>query len=324
MNLSRQPFLLALLTLVALVTAALLRRQGMAFPIETVGVPLTFAGRWLVGLQNDWPLASGILCGMLAVVSALLIGRIGVRYKLYGVGTLLSIPFYGMIACCIYLSPEPALSFSISFLLTLALRYYCASYRNGYTFNALFRGSICLGAIPLLWAPALPVAVLLPVGALLFKRTLRELIVALCGFLLPVAAFSYLRWAFGAPFDEVVMQLADQCRFAAADLEPDGRSFVGFALSVALALLVLGGASAHVANRYAASTKARAILTADLWLLAACSAIPFLTAPTVLFLPLLAVPASVLIPFLFVRLRAVFANLLYLSVLALAVLHLFL
>jgi hypothetical protein len=42
------------------------------------------------------------------------------------------------------------------------------------------------------------------------------------------------------------------------------------------------------------------------------------------FLPLIAVPASVLIPFLFVRLRAAFANLLYLLVLALALLHLFL
>lgn len=324
MNLSRQPFLLALLTLLALVTAALLRRQGLAFPIETVGAPLTFAGRWLVGLQNDWPRVSGVLCGVLAVISALVIGRIGVRYKLYGGGTLLSIPFYGVIACCIYLSPEPLLGFSLSFLLALALRYYCASYRNGYTFDALFRGSVCLGLIPLLWAPALPVAVLLPVGALLFKRTLRELIVALCGFLLPVAAFSYLHWAFGAPFEEVVMQLADQCRFAAAPWEFDSRSFVGLALSAVVALLVLGGTAAHVANRYASSTKARAILTADLWLLAACLFVPFLTAPTVLFLPLLAVPASVLIPFLFVRLRAAFANLLYLSVLALVVLHLFL
>ena len=178
--------------------------------------------------------------------------------------------------------------------------------------------------IPLLYAPAMPVAVLLPVGVLLFKRTLRELIVALCGLLLPVAAFSYLRWAFGEPFEEVVVQLAEQCRPAETGWIYVESSFAGFALSVVLALLVLGGAAAHAVDRYACSTKARAILAADFWLLAACASVPFLAVPSVVFLPLIAVPASVLIPFLFVRLRAAFANLLYLLVLALALLHLFL
>ena len=324
MNLSRQPFLLALLTLVALVAAAFLRRQGIAFPIETVGGPQTFAARWLVEMQHDWPRTLWVSCGLLAVISALLLGRLGVRYKLYGGGTLLTIPFYAIIACCIYISPEPAVGFAVSFQLTLALRYYCASYRNGYTFDVLFRGSVCLGMIPLLYAPAMPVAVLLPVGVLLFKRTLRELIVALCGLLLPVAAFSYLRWAFGEPFEEVVVQLAEQCRPAETGWIYVESSFAGFALSVVLALLVLGGAAAHAVDRYACPTKARAILAADFWLLAACASVPFLAVPSVVFLPLIAVPASVLIPFLFVRLRAAFANLLYLLVLALALLHLFL
>ena len=161
-------------------------------------------------------------------------------------------------------------------------------------------------------------------GVLLFKRTLRELIVALCGLLLPVAAFSYLRWAFGEPFEEVVVQLAEQCRPAETGWIYVESSFAGFALSVVLALLVLGGAAAHAVDRYACSTKARAILAADFWLLAACASVPFLAGPSVVFLPLIAVPASVLIPFLFVRLRAAFANLLYLLVLALALLHLFL
>ena len=47
-------------------------------------------------------------CGLLAVFTALLLGRLGVRYKPYGGGTLLTIPFYAIIVCCIYISPQPA------------------------------------------------------------------------------------------------------------------------------------------------------------------------------------------------------------------------
>lgn len=321
MNLARQPFLLALLTLLALVTACMCCRPEASLPAGAAGSSPTFAARWLLDLHAAWPRVSWTLCGLLAVLSALMLGRLGVRYKLYSGGSLLAIPFYAVIACGVCLPADAPVGFSASFLLVLALRRYCASCRNGYAFDALFRGSICLGAIPLLYAPALPVAILLPAGLLLFKRTVRELLVALSGFLLPLFAFSYLHWAFGGSFGDVAMQLSAACGAAAAWNAAD--SVVALLLLAVLACIVLGGLFYQLDSRYTLSTKARAILSVDFWLLAACCAIPFLAGPSALLLPLVAVPASVLIPFLFVRLNIVVSNLLYLFVLALVVLHLF-
>lgn len=323
MNLSRQPFLLVLLTLVVLVTAAFLRRQGVAYPIEETGIPQTIAARWLDDWQEAWPRTAQYLCGLLAVASALMLGRIGVRYKLYNGGTLLSIPFYGVVACGIYLPAQSLVAFTASFLLASALRRYCASFRNGYTFDAIFRGSICLGAIPLLYAPALPVAILLPVSLLLFKRTVRELIVALCGFLLPFAAFSYLHWFFGGSVDGVAVQLLETCGSDAPAGIFAGGSFVAWVLAAVLMLTVISGFVCYVNDRYASLTKARAILTVNFWLLAATLVIPFLAGPAVLFLPLTAVPAALLLPFLFGRSSVAASNMIYLLVLFLTALHLF-
>lgn len=56
----------------------------------------------------------------------------------------------------------------------LAAKNYCRSYCNGYGFDAIFRASLYLGLLPLVYAPATPLVLILPLAILLFRRTFRE------------------------------------------------------------------------------------------------------------------------------------------------------
>ncbi len=318
MNLTRQPLLLALLTLLVLVAATFL--LGTAVP--SAGESLTLAGAELRSWQTAWPRMARLFSGVLAVASALTVGRIGVRHNLYAGGSLLAIPLYAVIACGVFLPGDCLIGFSASFLLARVMRNYCSSYRNGYAFTPLFRGSLYLGMLPLLYAPALLLVVLLPLTALLFKRTIRELIVAAGGVLLPVSAFCYLHWAFGGGLTEPVEQLFDALT-AGSGLHLLGRApIVSILQLVVLLSAVLCALFYFLNDLYASSSKARAILTVVAWLFLLCCSAFLLPGTTVELFPLLAVPAALLLPFLFVRLRTSFANSLYGVVLLLAFLNL--
>lgn len=317
MNLTRQPLLLALLTLLALLLATFLFGE----PLRTAGGPHTLLAGELLLWQTAWPRAARCLCGLLLVSAALTVGRMGVRYNLYAGGSLLAIPLFGIIACSLFLPDDLLAGSAAAFLLSRVVRNYCASYRTGYAFSSIFRGSLYLGALPLLYAPALLLFLLLPLAAFFFKRTIRELIVALGGLALPLAAFCYLHWAFGGSIAAPALQLLD-CLTATSGLRLLGSASWLSVLQLIVLLATVLCAFFHFLNDlYASSSKARAILKTDSWLLLLCCATLLLPGSSALFFPLVAVPASLLAPFLFTRLGTAVANSLYGFILLLTILR---
>lgn len=323
MNLTRQPLLLALVTFLALVAATFFCKQGYVISPEATESARPLVAGWLFRLQTEFPRLSWSFCGVLTFVSGLSLGRLGPRYALYAGGTLLTIPLYGVVACGLLFSDDYLAGFLASFLLTRAVCNFCASYRNGYTFDALFRGALYLGILPLLYAPALLLVSFLPIVTLLFKRTFREWIVALAGVSLPMAALCYLHGLFAgdftAPAEELWLCLQGPERFQLLS----GASYVLILQLLLLSSAVLGALFYFLSDVYAANTRARAILTSQAWLLLLCLGMSPLPSMTATLFPLLAVPVSLLLPFLFVRLRSPFANALYLALLTLCVLRLF-
>lgn len=118
---------------------------------------------------------------------------------LYG-GTCLPIPLYAIVACGIATGGNYLAGFAASMLLALATKNYCRAFCNGYGFDAIFRASLYLGLMPLIYAPALPLLLLLPLAVLLFRRTFREVVVATAGLLLPIFTACYVSWGSGAEF----------------------------------------------------------------------------------------------------------------------------
>lgn len=279
---------------------------------------IRFPGEWLADFEAHHPGGARWIGGLLILFTGLCIGRLTARNNLYSVGTCLAIPLYGILLCGIgdgaFLS-----SCAAPALLALATKNYARSFRNGFGFDAIFRASLYLGLLPLVAPAALPLLLLLPLAVQLFRRTLRELTVALAGVLLPFFVLCYVNWGAGGDFAAPLLLLG---RLLTCGPLPTPEALLPLPkLLFAGAAVVLGLLSILFvfADRYAIGTKPRFILLfACITLLLACGSLccPAATAETV---TLLTVPVTLLLPFLFVRVRRPIAAPLYAALLAIAV-----
>ena len=334
-DIARQPLVPAFLTLAALAVVAMWSAGGPAVSMAvqaghaagTVDIGRNAAGALAVSspgellaqFQAAHPVWARWIAGLLMLFTGMSVGRLTVRYNLYSVGTCLAIPLYGAIACGLAVSGDCLTTFAASALLALATKNFCRSYCNGFGFDAIFRASLYIGLLPLVATAAAPLLILLPLAVMLFRRTLREVAVAVAGLLLPALTLCYVNWAAGGEF---LAQVA----------EPGSAFIAGTPLALFLATpvqnLVLPGAVFlldltallfFLSDIYALGTKPRLIFIFNisaLLLTAAALCGPAATPATV---ALAAVPSAVLLPFMFVRIHRAIALPLYLLLLASAV-----
>ena len=154
----RQPLLLAIASILVVIAAAMTTGTTISPAPETmISTPLGD----LIGLfQERFPRCSRILCGGLLLLTGILCGRLAVRYGLYPVSSTLTIPLYGLVACGILLGQEYLTESVAAFVLLLSTQNFFACFRNGYAIGAVFRASFFLGLLPLLYAPLLPLPLL--------------------------------------------------------------------------------------------------------------------------------------------------------------------
>ena len=154
---------------------------------------------------------------------------------------------------------------------------------------------------------------------MLFRRTLREVAVAVAGLLLPALTLCYVNWAAGGEF---LAQVA----------EPGSAFIAGTPLSLFLSTpvqnLVLPGAVFlldltallfFLSDIHALGTKPRLIFIFNISVLLLTAAALCGPAATPATVALAAVPSAVLLPFMFVRIHRAIALPLYLLLLASAV-----
>ena len=133
-------------------------------------------------------------------VAGFLIGRSSVRAELYATRCFLAMPLFGVVSCGVLLSSDYLTQSLTLLLLALASRNYYNSFHRHYCFDRMFRGSLYVGLIPLLYAPGAGLLLLIPLVVLLFRRTLREAVVALSGAILPLFFAGFIHWAAGGRF----------------------------------------------------------------------------------------------------------------------------
>lgn len=318
-DLIKMPLIPAFLTLAVLLALGLwnLPAGGSAagpqlgFPPE--GLPPAPFGPALDAFAVRFPSFARILGALLLLFTGTSLGRLALRFNLYGISTCLSIPLYGALMLGALVGDGWFTAIVASTLTMLVLRNCCLAYRNGFAFDRLFRAALFLSLLLLTLPSAAPMLLLLPAAVIRFRRTGRELLAALGGLLLPAAALAYLNWAFGgspaAPF-EALWHGATQHAWGAAAL-----ASTRFDRLCALlpALATLAALALFRGMRYTVGTRARHILyfTGRLFLLALLVwPMPGADAGA---LGLAAVPEAVLLPVLFLRIGRSPARALYLA-----------
>lgn len=319
----RQPLVPAFVTLAALVVTAMCHTDAHALlpaaahdAVRSGGLALPPLGELLTQFQLLRPVWAHLLAGFLLLCTGMVIGRLTIRYNLYAVGTCLAIPLYAIAACGIALSADYLAAATASALMALAMKHFCRAFCNGYGFDALFRASASLGLLLLVSAAAAPLLLLLPFAVLLFRRTVRECVVAVAGLLLPLFAVCYINWGAGGTFTAPLL--------AQATVFLSGTPLVFFsqlplpalALLAFITLLTLLAVLFFFADFYAAGTKPRFVLIFHTGVFFLSLALLFGPAASPALFPLAAVPAAVLLPLLFVRIHRTIALPVYLILLA--------
>ena len=325
-DIARQPLVPAFLTLAALAVAAMWGAAGHGFdPAQLNGTAAiqpeaaTSPEALLLQFQTAHPVWARWIAGVLILFTGMCAGRMTIRYNLYSVGTCLAIPLYGAIVCGLAVGDDFLPAFTASALLALSVKNFARSFCNGYGFDAIFRASLYLGLLPFVSTAALPLLLILPLAVLLFRRTLREVAVAAAGLLLPAFTICYINWGAGGEFTAPLTALGNA--FIA------GKPLMLFTAIPFRNLILLGGILVldllavlfFLSDIYAVGTKSRTILIYIISVLVLAAAVLCGPAATPGTVALAAVPSAVLLPFMFVRIHRNIALLLYLLLLASAV-----
>lgn len=323
MNLVRQSPIINLALLAAIVSAAAARAYCAPCPAETVADTATYLGSALRRWQTDAPVAALCAASLVWFVAGWIIGLVVRVRELYFVRTTITIPLYGIAACGIFFPLDSLTAAVASLLFAVAVRSYFDAFRDGYGFSSLFFGSLCLGALPLLYAPAAALLVLMPLALGIFKRSSREAIVAVAGTVFAPLAACYVCWGAGGSFAEPVMMSIDSLT-AVSGYRFFGAISAGSAvLAGSLLALVLGAAMFSSANIYAMNSRARFITLFNLCAFAVAVATLALPSSTATAFGIVAVPTAMIIPAMLVQIRSGAANVIFAGLCIIFILHLF-
>ncbi|MDO4758601.1 MAG: hypothetical protein Q4A18_05005 [Rikenellaceae bacterium] len=305
----------AFLLLVLLVVVAMCHTAGVATPMPPVEglpaieeLPIAPLGMLINRFGVAHPTWAHALGALMIILSAMSLGRLTARYKLYGSGTMLAIPLYALSMLGVVICDGWFQALVASTLATLAIKNFCYANRSGFCFDNIFRGGMYLSLLILVEPKALPLLMAYPIAVWQFRRTTRESLVALSGLLLPVATLCYLNWALGGTFTAPATALYRLALAGEWTSTLISASLVEQLFVATLLVLSLFAFSLFHINSYTLSTRSRHTL------LYASKLIPFAAATLLMphinmaHLALLIVPTTLLLPVLFIRTRRPIAN----------------
>lgn len=323
MNLVRRSPLANLLSLAVIIAAATLRAQLNPYHAETFADTPAFFGNMLAQWQESHPVAALCTACIVWFAAGWVTGLVVRVRELYFVRTTITIPIYGITACGIFCAHDFLAAAIASLLFAFAMRACFDSFRDGYGFSHIFFGSMCLGLLPMLYAPAVTLLLMMPLAVMLFKRSAREAIVAVAGLIFAPLAVCYINWGAGGQFLQPVAQSIEALTLVS------GYRFFGAVgagaavMSCVLLAMVLGAAFISSANVYSMNSRARFITLYNLCAFAVAVSTLALPSSTASAFGLIAVPTAVAIPAMLMQIRSQAANAIYGVLVILFILHLF-
>lgn len=160
-----------------------LSRQSFSYvALQTLAVLLLFC---------TWG-SLGVLLSITLLVSAFVLVRIVAKNLILSSRSYTPVLFYVLISLSVVTPSIEAVLASL--FLALSAWYVSFAFRREYSFDNFFRSGFFLGISALFAFESVFLLPSLVFGLWLSKRTLRESIVAVVGFLLPLLTFAYLRW----------------------------------------------------------------------------------------------------------------------------------
>ena len=301
----RQPLGVVAATFVIMMACVVIRVTTAPYPAETdlaADMPL---GR---AIDSRFPTgAAACTVGLVAaILNATLLAGMIVRYSVSAVRTYLPMAVYAMTAYGICFPAGSVSATLVPLLLILGSTQMIAAFKRSYQFEHVFKSAFCIGLLPMLYAPALPLVLIVPVTLVLYRRTLREAVVAAAGLLLPFFICSVVWWGLGDSFGLMGHELLAGTTLGEDTALPAffGEKGVWSKVYIGLfAALTLCSAIIILRTLSSLRTRAKKIHIHFLWLLLLCLISLLLPGNTIASLGVLAVPCCVTVSAFFIRYR---------------------
>ncbi len=309
---SQKSALAAIMLLVVILIATALRSHLHPFDIEMANSPF---------LERPISLVAAVfllLCG------GIVVGKIFPRSGLSKGYSTLSIPIYGIIVSGIFVAPHILSTAAVSLCVALAINLLLRSLYSAGEKDSLFFSSLLFGATILLYPPCIVyIGVLIP-AIFILALSLRQIVILLVGYLLPLFAASYYMWYIGDDFGALGRNIIEAL-FTQQMGTIEHLPYMGMAMVAAIVALLVAGMVYSIIrpDKMFMLARVKRALSLFVWILATTLAMTIFPACDLTLLALLAVPMSILLNFVLGILPQNQSAIAYWGLLLIFVIHLF-
>ena len=328
-DIARQQFVPALLTTLALAIlyvcmidaqeASVALSSILSHTADAEGLSLEMPAEFLSRFQLNHPAWTDLINILLLLVTGTAIGRLTTRYNLYKVNTCIAIPLFMITASILGVEAGFLPGFVAMMFLALSIKNAARTFRSGYTFDAVFRTTLYLGALILTDPATLPLILLAPIGLFIFRRTLREVAVALVGLITLPLIYSYLTWAMGGEFLAPSITIWQQFIAGTPLTLFHTLGLPQIIIYTFVGLVALCGIQFFLADLYAVGTKPRFILMFNLLTILMTIALLFTPSASNIEWLLVSIPLTIIMPCFLVRISRPLSTTIYFMMMALAI-----
>ncbi len=190
--LTRKSAMSALMLLVVILVATMIRRAHAPFSVEMANCP---DGEGAMNL---------ILAAAIFFIGGFSVGKTAPRSVLHNSFCTLSIPLYGLLSCGIFVATNTPTAAIVSVCFAMSLLLLLRSLHNAGEKDSVFFASMLLAAIVPLFPPAIVLVALLPLAIFILALSMRQVLLMIVGYLLPLLAVSYIQWYMGHDIDYTI------------------------------------------------------------------------------------------------------------------------
>ena len=310
---TRQTTFFATLLLVVTITLTLLRQHYNPFAAELAESEF---------LPQLW---QQILSALLLFVSAILVNRVTVKAKILKMFGTLPVSLFGFTAVGILLSPNILTASILALLTAVAMIFLVRSMHSMHDKEFIFTGALLLGVLPIIYPPSAFYILALLLIVFIAPLSVRQIIIAGTGYILPLAATSYVNWYMGNKFTDVAINIWNNIITPTAKITLEPLPFITLLLAIILTLIFICGVMFVTNSRYAMLTASRKTLQLNIWMLIfGCAALFAIPGCGITIIPSVAVSLTIISAFALDRMEAKWANCFYMAVAALVIIHLLL
>ena len=313
LTITRQTSLFATLLLIVTIVMCIVRLSLNTYPIESA--ECSFLPRW-------WEC---IAATTMLLVAGFIVNRAAVKVGLFSGFSTLPVSLFGFISCGVFLSPDILVATAASMLTAFGTMFLIRSIQFLNDKESLFTGALLLGTTVIIYPPCITLVAILLLSVFIFPLSFRQIVIAFAGYLLPIVGTIYVGWYLGGNIMDVPQNIYNTITSYTNPLFTlESIPFCAIALTALLTMILLYGVMVGIYHRYTLLVPVRKTIQLLLWMVIITIATLLIPGSGITMLPVIAVPAAVIAAFALDRMTQRWANIYYIALIVVILLHLFL